>query len=94
MEPKDAKMTSGGPTKYKNYRVSGNKMCATNGTTKKNYLANTIPQHATRSHYWDFKTSKENHQWEARWRGWAQPVDIYIERERERDRESYIYSYV
>ena len=77
MEPKGAKMTPGGTKNYNKYRALGNKMCATNGTTKKHYLANTIPQHATRSHYWDFKTSKINQQWEARWRGWAQPVDSH-----------------
>ena len=51
MEPKGAKMTPRGPQNDKKYQVLGNKMSATNGTTKKKYLDNTIPHHATRSHY-------------------------------------------
>ena len=60
MEPKGAKITPRGPQNDNKYWVLGNKMNATNGTNKKKYLDNTIPRHATRSHYWDFKTSKKN----------------------------------
>ena len=86
MEPKGAKMTPRGSQNDKKYWVLGNKMNATNGTNKKKYLDNTIPRHASRGHYWDFKTSKKNLYPEAsrclgdpppplanckRWRGWA-----------------------
>ena len=59
MEPKVAKMTPRGPQSDQKYRVLGNKMSATNGTTKKKYLDNTTPHHATRSLNWNFNIQSE-----------------------------------
>ena len=50
MEPKGTKMTPRGPQNDQKYRFLGNKMCTTNGTTKKKYLDNTyhtMPPEAT-----------------------------------------------
>ena len=51
MEPKGAKMTPRGTQNELKYPVLGCKMNATNGTTEKKQLHNTIPQNERNERY-------------------------------------------
>ena len=51
MEPKGGKMTPRDPKKDLKYTVLGRKMNATNGTTEKKQLHNTIPQNERNEPY-------------------------------------------